>query len=78
MESLKLEDHFFFVKKFGSIYYVITLGIQHHKDWKFYIQSKLTKYINKFLQLSISLASDDCSKTRRAVNLFLNIEEIYK
>ena len=59
MESLKLENPQFFVKKCGSIYYVINLGVKHHKIWKFYIQSKylhsyLTKYINKFLQLSIS------------------------
>ena len=52
MESFKLENQrvffyflfflffFFFLKKIGSIYYVITLGIQHHKIWKFYIQSK--------------------------------------
>ena len=44
---------FFFFFKFGSInlvmYYVITLGIQHHKIWKFYIQSKyLHLYLTKY------------------------------
>ena len=65
----------------GSVYYVINLGMHHYKVWKFYIQSKylppyLTKYINEFFQLSI-FASDDCSKTRKVVNLFLNIAGVY-
>ena len=59
MESLKLEyQQLFCIKNLGSVYYVINLGMQHYKIWKFYIHSKylppyLTKYMNEFLQLSI-------------------------
>ena len=59
VESLKLEYQQMFGLKIASICYVINLGVQHHKIWKFYMQSKylypyLTYYINNFLQLCVS------------------------
>ena len=40
-----------FCLKFGfHIHYIINLGIQHKKIWKFYIQSKyLPSYITKYI-----------------------------
>ena len=44
VESLKLEYHRFKIKnKNNGLLYVINLGIQHHKIWKFYIQSKYSQ-----------------------------------
>ena len=62
MESLKLECHRFFNEKLGSIYYVINLGIQHYKIWKFYTQSSylplytkliFTLILNKIYELNL-------------------------